>query len=206
MIETFPDVSVELIQEAMRACHKYVGSLEAQYLERSAWRAKNGYPVLSYQGLGRSGKDTAAQHVAEISELKYGGSTSNVVLPLIAHSLGVSEDDAWDTRHKNRTFWFNWCNLFRQLYGQETLARYLLGLGDFVVGLRSDIEVRAVHKAGLVTHWVWVERPGVADDPTVEFNWKLIQSLHGLRLSNEGALAAYLEKVRAHAWMAGLAV
>jgi len=200
----FPDVTIELIKDAVQACSRYVGTLEDKFLERAARRYKNGYPSIGYLGAGRSGKDTAAQCVADHSELVYGGSTSNAVLPMIAHSLQLSEDEAWRTRHENRQFWFNWCNLYRQIYGQDSIAKLLLGLGDFVVGLRSKAEVCMVNEHGLVTHWVWISRAGANSDPTVEFDWPFVQHYGALHIRNSGGLDSYYEDVLRHASMAGV--
>lgn len=201
-----PEVTEELVEEAAAACAEYVGTLEEKYQQRSALRARKGFPVIGYMGWGRSGKDEAAQILARCSELQYGGSTSTVATPLIASALGISEEQAFAERHDNRMFWFDFCNMYRRKRGGDVLARYLLGLGDIVAGLRDREEIYAVSNNHVVTHLVWVERPGVPCDPTVAYDWPLIQKFGGCRLMNDGDLPKYEETVKSHARMAGIEV
>jgi len=124
-------------------------------------------PRLAILGYGRAGKDEAGRWLGEHTDLRYAGSTSQVVCPLIAKDLGISEQEAWDTRHQNRIYWKDWCNN----YGADDpakLARYCLYRGDIVVGLRDKVELAAIKAEGLIDLYIWIDH-NVPVDPTVTF-------------------------------------
>ncbi len=125
----------------------------------------NGLAIVGY---GRSGKDTAGRLLGEISVLGYGGSTSNVVLPLIAKELRMSEEKAWNTRHQNRDFWKKWCDEYRK-DDPTKLISLALKKARTVVGIRGAEELAAGKACGLISMTVWISNHRVPVDPTVEF-------------------------------------
>src|SRR5690606_36787501 len=125
-------------------------------------------PVLAFLGHGQCGKDTAAEYLARITGLVYGGSTSNLLVPLIAAALGQEPGTAFAERRTKRQYWFQFFNLFRE-EDPALLTKLLLSKADIVVGLRSAIEVEASVQEGLVDLTVWIENPRVPPDATVTF-------------------------------------
>ena len=119
-------------------------------------------------GPGRAGKDECAAWLKRNTRLRYWGATSEVIKPHAAKRLGVSEREAWRTRHDHRELW--------RAIGDElragdpaALARVTLRSGDINVGVRALVEIEAVRREHLVDVAVWVDRPGLPDDPTLEF-------------------------------------
>jgi hypothetical protein len=119
-------------------------------------------------GYGRSGKDTAGGFLGLFTPLRYVGSTSMVLCPLIANSLGIPVEQAWAERHKNRKYWYDWANAYRE-DDPTKLARRSLEYGDMVVGLRDKVELQACKEAGLFDLTIWVANCRVPYDPTVTF-------------------------------------
>lgn len=146
----------------------FTSALDA-YHARKAKRKANNTPVIAFLGHGRAGKDTAAEYFCATADLWYAGSSSRVVLPYIADSIGLDEERAWTERHQNRMFWLNWCHAFRGL-DYSLLVRMALGIGDVAVGIRGVLELDAVVNNKIVDLTVWVENDRVPVDPTVEYS------------------------------------
>lgn len=145
---------------------------------------------LAIVGPGRCGKDTAAEFFAANTILRYWGSCSQVILPEAAKRLGISEAKAWAERHAHRNFW--------RALGDEmraddpaALARVTLKNGDLCVGVRSHIEMRAVIDQKLVDLVVWIHRPKIDSDPTLEFG----RGLADVLIENDGTLADFRKKL-----------
>lgn len=125
-------------------------------------------PVLAILGYGRCGKDTCGQWLGEHTPLVYAGSSSNVVVDLIAADLGVTPEEAWADRHRNRAYWKQWADNYRK-DDPTKLARLCLQRGDLIIGLRDVVEFRACRDANLFDIAIWVNRD-VPVDPTVTFS------------------------------------
>lgn len=126
-------------------------------------------PTIGFCGHSRAGKDTAALYVSEISQLTYPGSSSSYILPLLAHAVGVSPEQAMQERHNHSDFWLHFCNEFRR-NDPTRLVRRSLAHGDMVTGIRSDVELLECKKLGVLDVTVWIENPRVQVDPTVEYS------------------------------------
>lgn len=124
-------------------------------------------PKIAILGFGRAGKDTAGEIIGKMSPLRYVGSTSQVVCPMIAKDLGLTPEAAWADRHNNRMYWWRWCNEYRK-DDPTKIARASLATGDLVVGLRDAIELEACKAAKLFDLILWINRD-VPVDPTVTF-------------------------------------
>lgn len=125
-------------------------------------------PTVAFCGYGRAGKDEAGKYLGRVSLLRYIGSLSWVGKAVVARKLGLCEQEAWETRHQRRKEWFDILNDYRK--GDPTqLVRDSLLLGEIVVGIRNDVELYTARATGLVTHAVWIERPGTPVDPTTEY-------------------------------------
>ncbi len=146
----------------------YVRTLIDKFADRAAARAARAAPVVAFLGMGRAGKDTAAEYFCVKTGLHYAGSSSSMVLPIIADSIGIPPEQAWAERHQHRQFWIDWCHAFRH-DDPALLVRMALGAGDVVVGVRGRIELHTVQQERLIDYSVWVDNPDVPVDPTVEF-------------------------------------
>lgn len=170
------DYSTDRLPEralAAREAHRgYVASLEAAYRTMSVFRRQQGTPVLCVVGMGRAGKDTAAEFLHKEFGLAAPKSSSLNAKPLVAHMAGARTpaqiEEVYAERHQHRPFWIEACNALRA-DDLTTLARWCLGVCDHVVGIRGDTEFAAVVAAGMVDLTVWIDNDRVPADPTVEF-------------------------------------
>jgi hypothetical protein len=139
-------------------------------------------------GPGRCGKDTAAEWLSANTRLSYAVSTSEVISWSMADKMGVSVATAHAMRHDRRGEWFDQGVRLRGI-DPAYLARTVLALGDICVGIRDRPEMDRVRSEGLVDLVLWVDRPGVAADPTLMYgpeladvilpNWWGIDEFHG---------------------------
>ncbi len=143
---------------------------------------------LCFVAPGRSGKDCAADYLGKITTLKYSGSASNVVCPLIAKELGISEEQCWNERHDNRTFWKNWCDNFRKDDPAKIVKQMLLN-GNLVVGLRGYKEIIAAKE--LTDLVIWISNNRVAIDNTMEFGSEVCDIV----VENHTTLEDYYKKL-----------
>jgi hypothetical protein len=155
-------------------------------------------PKLLIIGMGRSGKDTAGEWFGKHTILRYAGSSSNNVCPLIAKELGISEKEAWETRHENRMFWYNFANGLRK-DDPNALTRLCLEKGDLVIGLRDKFEVESAQRDGYVDLTIWIERD-VPKDPTVTFD----KSAADIIIENNGTLGQFYDKLESLAFCLGV--
>jgi hypothetical protein len=166
-----PNYSLENLAERAQAAlehhREYVDRLEKAYIDRQALRAACGCPALAIVGMGRAGKDTAGEYLAQKFNLAPCMSSSLNALPLVAHMIGLAPEYAYAERHQNREFWIEACNQLRK-DDLTRLARWCLGVCDLAVGLRGKWEFAAVMENGVCDLSVWVHRD-VPKDPTVEF-------------------------------------
>ena len=131
-----PNYSLDNLEEranaAKQALNDRLVELEGAYHERCILRAASGIIPIGFCGMGRAGKDTAAEYICKQSGAVYPNSASWLVLPFIAHMIGISTERAWQERHQRRAFWIAACHAFR---GKDytLLIRMCLGAGD--VGL-----------------------------------------------------------------------
>jgi len=149
-------------------------------------------PKLLIVGYGRAGKDTCAEYISKISPLRYGGSTSNIICPLIAKELGVSEEEAWNTRHLNRQFWYEWANEYRK-DDPAKLIKTALEKADMVVGIRDKLEMEAVKDHKLIDLIIWIDNARVRIDSTVTFN----RSDCDVVICNHESLQEFHSKIKA---------
>lgn len=167
-----PNYSFDDLMNRARASRErhadYVAARLDQFEEHRGRRRERRVPVVAFLGMGRAGKDTAAEYFCLRTGLTYAGSSSSMVLPIIADSIGVPPALAWVERHQNRQFWIEWCHAFRH-DDPALLVKMALGAGDVVVGVRGKVELHAVQRDNLIDYSVWVDNPRAPVDPTVEF-------------------------------------
>jgi hypothetical protein len=144
-------------------------------------------------GHGRSGKDTVASMLCQKLRYNYGGSTSSGTLPLVCYSLYGRTDIptqqyCYDTRHQNRAYWYDFCNLLR-IIDPLMLLKLTLSQTDVIVGTRSEEEFVNSLDYFKPTHVVWVDRKNIPPDPTLEFNFAFCMQesvLRGVRCTSVG--------------------
>lgn len=119
-------------------------------------------------GHGRCGKDTAGEYLARISNLKFAGTTSKYLAPYVAAVMGVSVEEAYRDRHRNRDQWYRIGNELREK-DPGILIRESLEHGDIVGGIRDIEEVDAAHRGGMADLVIWIENIWVPNDPTLMF-------------------------------------
>ncbi len=145
-------------------------------------------PTIAFCGYGRAGKDTAGEFLGRVTPLRYIGSLSWVGKSIVAKALGICEMTAWETRHQRRMEWYTILNEYRK-DDPTRLIRDSLALGEIVVGVRDKAELLAAKRQGLLTHTVWIDKPGVEIDPTTTYkpedcdcvisNHTAIEEFHG---------------------------
>ena len=150
-----------------------------------------GFPVIAFCGHGRSGKDLAAKWLSSTYGVRYVGSVSYAVSPLIAVSLGVSREEAFENPHDDRMYWFEWCNALRR-DDPSLLVKLTLAENDMVAGIRGDVELHACKSQGVVDLVIWVDNPRVEIDPTVEFSADDCD----LVIRNTGGRLAYFSRLK----------
>jgi hypothetical protein len=124
-------------------------------------------PRIAILGHGRAGKDESGLWLGTHSWLRYVGSTSMVICPMIAAERGVTPAYAWQRRHAERKFWYDWANEYRK-DDPAKIAKECLKQGDLVIGLRDKHELQACKDQNLFDLIVWIRRD-VPNDPTVTF-------------------------------------
>lgn len=144
-----------------------------------------------FVGFGRSGKDEASSFCEEHLGLRYAGSFSWSALPFMSDKLKRHPQACWEERHKNRETWKSHLDSLR-MDDQTLLAEIALSQGDICAGLRDKRELAAVVEAKLFDHIVWIDRPGIPEDPTVTFTQDdVLATPGGYVFQNKGTLHEY---------------
>lgn len=124
-----------------------------------------------FVGMGRAGKDTACEYLAEITTLRNAGTTSKYLAEYVAQKKGLPVEVAYARRHESdetRKFWYDAGNELRE-EGPTTLIRRALAHGEITGGVRAYDEIVAARSEGLIDIIVWVANDRVATDDTVMF-------------------------------------
>jgi hypothetical protein len=119
-------------------------------------------------GYGRAGKDTACEYLAMITHLRFAGTTSLYLARHVAARLGVSEQEAYRTRHQNRNFWHRLGNEIRRR-DPGLLVRESLEHAEITGGVRGIEEIEACRRERLVDLIVWIDNHRVPRGSTVTF-------------------------------------
>ena len=82
-------------------------------------------------GHGRSGKDEAGNYLEYIGKLKFAGTTSKYLTPYVASFMGVSDELAYEERHRYRDIWYGVGKRLRE-NDPGILLRQSLRCGDIV--------------------------------------------------------------------------
>ena len=100
-------------------------------------------------GHSGAGKDTACEHLAAVTHLRFAGTTSAYLARHVAARLGVTLEQAYRTRHANRNAWHRVGNELRRL-DPALLVRESLEHADITGGASKIEELRACRREGLV--------------------------------------------------------
>lgn len=122
-------------------------------------------------GNGRAGKDTACEYLAKVTQLRFAGTTSIYLAKYVAARLGVSDEEAYKTRHLNRNFWHRVGNEIRR-QDPGRLIRESLQNAEIVGGIRDLEEIAVCKREHLIDLIVWIENKRVPRDSTVTFSEK----------------------------------
>jgi hypothetical protein len=150
-------------------------------------------------GHSRSGKDTACEYLARITELRFAGSTSAYLARYVAARLGVPEEEAYRTRHRDRNLWNRVGNELRRL-DPGLLVRESLKHAEIVAGVRGAEELAACRVEGLVGLVVWVANGRVPRDSTVKFTERDCD----VTVDNHGSVEEFRRRLLLLARSAGL--
>lgn len=153
-------------------------------------------PVIALCGPGRCGKDIGAQWLSSTftntrRDVRYAGSLSSVVCPIVAAALTISEYTCFENRHEDREYWYRFCNELRR-DDPTLLVKMLLADADLVPGIRGLEELRACLEQNVIQLAVWVDR-NVPTDPTLEYG---PEACH-VTISNRGSVDEYRSRLNA---------
>ncbi len=119
-------------------------------------------------GHSRAGKDTACLYLASITTLRFAGTTSRFQAKYVAARLGVTEQEAYRTRHLHRNLWHRVGNEVRKR-DPVLLIRESLAHAEIVGGIRDHEEMAVCRQEHLVDLVVWINNDRVPSDSTVKF-------------------------------------
>lgn len=128
--------------------------------------------TLGIMGPGRAGKDEAAEWLAANTTLTYAGTTSVAISREVARREGISFEMAHVQRHARRGEWRQIGDEMRA-HNPSALAEEMLKDSTLLVGVRARVEMQAVIEKRLCNLVIWVDRPGIPHDPTLEFGPEL---------------------------------
>lgn len=135
---------------------------------------RHGKLVLAFVGMGRAGKDTAAEWFRDHTNLVYRGGCSWTGRHYMAERLSADEDrlvtpdEAYARRHEDRLKWYHYLNDYRS-QDSALLIRDCLSHSDIICGIRDRAELCAAKAEGLLDLVIWIDRD-VPRDLTVTFS------------------------------------
>lgn len=148
---------------------------------------------LAIVGPGGSGKSLAAEYLAHVTSLRFTGECSRVICPHAAARLGISEHEAYATRHASRDLWRRLGDDLRA-HDPAALARETLREGNICVGIRARVEMDAVRNERLVQWVVWVQRD-TPNDSTLEFG----PDVADVVIDNNASVEVFCRRLRSFA-------
>lgn len=152
-----------------------------------------------FVGHSGAGKDTACRLLAELTHLRFAGTTSDFLAKYVAARLGVTVDQAYRTRHANRNLWHRVGNEIRRR-DPGLLVRESLQDAEITGGVRGREELAACRREGLVDLVVWVANDRVPRSSTVTFAEADCDAV----VANHGSLDEFRGRLLGMARSAGL--
>lgn len=125
-------------------------------------------------GPSECGKDEFSVQLAEVAGLTYTKSTSEYATPDVFQHWGSwqgYEDEfaCWQDRRNHKDEWANIIDSVINADDKAMLYRRCAKEQDILTGIRRRGQFEAVREAKIVDLWVWVDRPGIAVDPNLEY-------------------------------------
>ena len=158
-------------------------------------------PVVAICGPATCGKDLAAEYIADHTPLRFGGSMSCYLAPIMADRLGLSVEETIARKREFRKLWYDLGNELRAK-DPLVLVKQCLEVSDLVVGSRELIELEAMRAANLVDLVVWIERD-VPRDLTLTYGPDECDVV----ISNRGSIEAFYQRLdRLFSRFAGLSL
>lgn len=115
-----------------------------------------------------AGKDTACLHLAAVTRLRFVGTTSLFLARRVAARLGVTSEEAYRSRHRDRNLWHRVGNEVRRA-DPAVLVREALAEAEITGGIRAAEELAACRREGLVDLVVWIANEKTPRDSTMGF-------------------------------------
>jgi len=156
----------------------------------------NGILVVGHSG---AGKDTACLLLAELTYLRFAGTTSDCLAKYVAARLRVPLAQAYRTRHANRNLWHRVGNEVRRR-DPGLLVRESLEHAEITGGIRGIEELLACRRERLVDLIVWVDNGRVRPDRAITFG----AGDCDLTVANHGSLEEFRRALLRLARSAGL--
>ncbi len=122
-------------------------------------------------GHGRSGKDTALEYLAFVTNLTNAGTTSKYLAKYVAVELGIPGAEAYANRHESAEMRERWKRIGDKIRKDDPalLIKEALKFGDITGGVRDILEIQAARAENLVDLIIWVQNDRVPKDTTVTF-------------------------------------
>ncbi len=148
-------------------------------------------------GPSKVGKDLVGQHMYWLinkeereSHVRY-ASASTIMLPLVAAGLGISKEEAWDTRHSAWKKWFDWANAYRK-NDPTVIVRYCMDEYDIVTGFRDGEEISISREKGILDLVIYMRSDRVPSDPTLVVK----EDDCDITITNNGSIEELKDKVK----------
>lgn len=126
-------------------------------------------PKLLICGPHLCGKDQSCLWLSQNTPYRFRGTTSFFLKKYVAEKQGVTEEVAYATRHQHSMLWKRLGDELRET-DPGVLMRDALEGADITGGIRSHHEVDYARRERLFDLILWIDRPGLDNDPTIEFN------------------------------------
>lgn len=131
---------------------------------------------LAICGPGKCGKDEAAKFLASITNLRYLGSTSQAALDFVYKKWNSIEpgtyktkEDFYADRNLHRSFWATTIDEYNQNDQARLYRDHVCNGSDFLTGIRRLRELKAAKNEGLFDLSIWIEKPDVPGDHTLDY-------------------------------------
>jgi len=126
-------------------------------------------PHILILGHGECGKSTLTEIISEVTGLT-GIASSKFMAEIVARKLGYKTvEEAWEDRRNHRAVWKQAIVEYRQ-DDPARIVRELYEDNHIYEGLRDREEFEASKEEGLFDLIVYIHRPGIAVDPTMDMN------------------------------------
>jgi hypothetical protein len=134
-----------------------------------------------------------------VTHLRFAGTTSHYLARYVAARLGVSEVQAYRSRHANRNLWHRVGNEIRRR-DPGLLVRESLEHAEITGGVRGIEEIQACRQERLVDLIVWIGNDRAPRSSTVTFDERDCDVV----VANHGSLEEFHAQLERWAHLAGL--